>query len=271
MLQGIKYAVAESVKRNPWTWHIVWNAMPLTPLLLPHDKSYYGFLHLAGAGDGLFLDIGANNGITSAGFRKLNSRYRILAIEASVIHAPALARLKRREQAFDYIVTGVGRAPGSFQLFTPIYRGMPIHTHSSSSRPYMDVALRRDFSTAVVDRMTMDEQTVRIIEIDSLGLSPDIVKIDIEGADFEALQGMTKTIRRCRPAVMFEFTPGKSDGIAPFFLERGYRLLVFDDVANRFFPFDAALQAKKWSLSRLQVNVFAVPSEREVPERVAIM
>ena len=262
MLLKVKYAIAESVKRNPWTWHVVWNALPQIPFLLPHDKSYYGFTHLTGTGEGLFLDIGANNGISSAGFRKLNQRYRILALEANRLHVPALERLKRRIAAFDYRITGVGNTAGSFQLFTPLYRGIPVHTHTSASRSYMQVALRRDFPARVVDRMTIDEQTVEMISIDSLNLCPSLVKIDIEGADFDALLGMQATVARCRPAIMFEFTPGKSESMGPFFHERDYGLLVFDEVGNRFFSFEASREAEKWEHSGLQVNVFAVPNER---------
>ena len=221
MLLKLKYAIAESVKRNPWTWHVVWNALPRIPLLLPHDKSYYGFAHLTGSVDGLFLDVGANNGITAAGFRKLNRRYRILALEASRIHAPALERLKQKMEGFDYRITGVGKAGGSFRLFTPIFRGIPIHTHASASRGYMDVALRRDFPARVVDRVTVDEQTVEIIPIDSLDLSPSLVKIDIEGGDFDAVLGMQKTIARCRPPSCLSSRPERARAW-PRSFTRGY-------------------------------------------------
>ena len=204
MLLKVKYAIAESVKANPWTWHVVWNALPQIPFLLPHDKSYYGFTHLTGAGDGLFLDIGANNGISAAGFRKLNRRYRILALEANRIHVPALERLKRRIADFEYRITGVGSSAGSFRLFTPVYHSIPVHTHASASRSYMEVALRRDFPARIVDQMTIDEQTVEMLTIDSLNLSPNLVKIDVEGGEAAVLEGAARVLAECNPIILCE-------------------------------------------------------------------
>src|SRR5690242_3009928 len=96
MLDKLKYRAAEITKKHPRTWSWVWNSLPRITILLPHDKSYYGFRSLACHQDGLFLDVGANNGITAAGFRRLNKQYRILSIEANRCHEPALGRLKQR-------------------------------------------------------------------------------------------------------------------------------------------------------------------------------
>ena len=81
LFERLKYAVASVVKRNPTTWSLVWERMPHWPLLLPHERSYLGFRQLATRKEGLFLDVGANNGISAASFRKLNARYRTLSLE----------------------------------------------------------------------------------------------------------------------------------------------------------------------------------------------
>jgi FkbM family methyltransferase len=45
----------------------------------------------------------------------------------------------------------------------------------------------------------------------------DFIKIDVEGAEFPALQGGVKTICRCRPVIVFEFGIGAADhyGVKP--------------------------------------------------------
>ena len=261
MLKKLKYSMAEAIKKNPRTWSLVWNTLPRLTFLLPHDKTYYGFCHLATKKQGLFLDVGANNGMTAAGFRHLNTAYRILSVEANRHHEPALRRLKGRIQDFDYMISAVGRDPGELRLITPTYKGIPIHTHTSSSRDYLDVSLRRDFTPKVVDRIIYDEQVVETITIDSLNLNPDIVKIDVEGGDYEVLLGMTQTISRCRPFIMIEFTPKKTGAVTEFFAERSYKVFVFNEMQDRFGAFKEARETQAWQESGLQVNLFAIPAE----------
>ncbi len=94
-----KYIAAESIKKNPYSWALVWNVLPYIGFLLPHDKSYFGFRHLATAPAGLFLDVGGNNGMTAAGFRKINHTYDILSIEPNPCHEPALTPAEEKAHA----------------------------------------------------------------------------------------------------------------------------------------------------------------------------
>ncbi len=38
-------------------------------------------------------------------------------------------------------------------------------------------------------------------------LLPDLVKIDVEGAETQVLDGMHETVRRCRPNIIIDGTP----------------------------------------------------------------
>jgi FkbM family methyltransferase len=268
MLKRLKYAAAEVVKRHPIAWAWSWKMLPRLPFLLPHDKSYYGFKQLTRNEGGLFLDIGANNGISAAGFHKLNPHYGIVSIEANRHHEPALEHLKRKLTNFEYTLTGVGTEPAEFVLITPVYRGIPIHTHSSTSREYIQASLNRDFAPRIVESITYHDQTIAVVRVDSLGLEPDIVKIDVEGHDYAVLLGMTETISRCRPAVMIEFTPHNTGPFADFFARYTYDLFVYDVENDRFVAFDDERESRTWQNSGLQVNVFAIPAERRAAIRL---
>jgi FkbM family methyltransferase len=43
------------------------------------------------------------------------------------------------------------------------------------------------------------------IKIDSLGVDPDLIHLDIEGAEWEALLGAKETINRCKPLIVVEW------------------------------------------------------------------
>jgi FkbM family methyltransferase len=77
--------------------------------------------------------------------------------------------------------------------------------------------------------------TVETIAFDSYreqtGVQPDMVKVDVEGADVRALDGMEKTLRECKPAIVCELHPNRIesfgdtiDGFYSCLAEHGYRI-----------------------------------------------
>ncbi|MFZ2878999.1 MAG: FkbM family methyltransferase [Phototrophicaceae bacterium] len=53
-------------------------------------------------------------------------------------------------------------------------------------------------------RHVVEGDEVEVITLDSLGLWPDFVKIDVEGLEYRVLLGAEKTIRQNQPIVMLE-------------------------------------------------------------------
>jgi FkbM family methyltransferase len=77
---------------------------------------------------------------------------------------------------------------------------------------------------------------IEVITIDELVFRerlrpPSLVKIDVEGAEIEVLQGMTRTLRECRPVVLYEIDDQdraaferKQAGCDTFVRELGYQI-----------------------------------------------
>lgn len=60
----------------------------------------------------------------------------------------------------------------------------------------------------------IDQITVQTDELDRCippDLRIDLMKIDVEGAEFRVMKGGVQTIRRCRPVIIFEFGLGAAD------------------------------------------------------------
>ena len=263
LLKRMKFYLAGLVKQNPILWTIFWTIGARFNFLLPHDKSYYGFAVFAiSKPNGLFLDIGANNGITALGVHKVLPGYSIISIEADPSHRPALERAKRRIPNFQYETIGASNVEEELELYTPRLNGQQIHALTSSNLEYVKMSVARDFGESNMRAVTYDRCHVRCVPLDQLDLSPDIIKIDIEGQELLALTGLSNTIDRQRPIVMIEFTPNFSDKSVQYLAAKGYEFFVYKADTDVFYRFDIDREIETWSNGGLQVNLFSVPKER---------
>jgi FkbM family methyltransferase len=144
----------------------------------------------------LVFDIGAHVGDRVASFRRLGAR--IVAVEPQ----PAMAKLlklfygRRGDVAVEAVA--VGRAPGTISMM--INADNP--TVSTVSADFVNAA--RDAPGWESQRWTRSV-AVPVTTLDALiekhGL-PAFIKIDVEGFEHEALQGLTRAVK----ALSFEFT-----------------------------------------------------------------
>ncbi len=114
-------------------------------------------------------------------------------------------------------------------------------------------------------------QTVAGVPVDQLvapGQRIDLVKIDVEGAEHLALLGAADMLRRCRPIVISEFSPGQLQAVSgidgPGYLHwlqaMGYRLAVLR-LDGGFTPGEsaAAVMAAYEAAQRDHIDIVAVP------------
>lgn len=142
----------------------------------------------------VFYDVGANIGFfTILGARLVGPTGRVVAFEP----VPACARAVGRNielNAFGHAEIreeAVGAAGGRAQLLVV---GEASWSHLASTGRHADVR---------------DEIDVRVVAIDELVASgeippPDVLKIDTEGAELQALEGMRATLEQHRPSIVCE-------------------------------------------------------------------
>lgn len=259
----INSAIPRLLRYNPYTGFIGRRLFQYIPFLLPHDKSYYGFAHLVHQGPGLFLDVGANDGISAIGFRHIHSDYDIISIEPNLCHERALRKLKRRLTRFEFKLIGAGRERSQMTLYIPIYNGVPIYTAASLRRDYVMTTMEEQHLPGQKDKsIVIVEYKVDIVPLDELGLRPDIIKIDTEGFDLEVLLGLQQTIAAARPSILIEHNPDLLPKLEAFFKERDYLLLTYDHPSDSFTLFDKKKELDIYQHQKVTTNIFCVPKEK---------
>ncbi|MEX1187922.1 MAG: FkbM family methyltransferase [Bacteroidia bacterium] len=88
-----------------------------------------------------------------------------------------------------------GKTSFEFVKNAPAYSGLKRRTYSVSSP---------DIETIYVEKRRLDE----VLPADYI---PHLIKIDVEGAEFEVMQGSINTLTKHKPYILFEFGLGAAD------------------------------------------------------------
>jgi len=80
-----------------------------------------------------------------------------------------------------------------------------------------------NFGALPLDAPTGQQIPASIVTVDSLGLSPSLIKIDVEGMEGEVIAGASETIKRCSPAIYLENNGQDSKSAAAALAAINYR------------------------------------------------
>ncbi len=145
-----------------------------------------------------FLDVGSWVGVYAMrAAQVVGSRGRVFAFEPCSPTCSLLmkhVRLNHLEHIIEVIPTACSDQPGYMPLtnqpLSSENRLLPASANAELSHQTVGVAV------TTLDRFCAERQ-----------VSPDVVKVDVEGAEFQVLRGATELLRRERPLVFCELHP----------------------------------------------------------------
>ncbi|AMR26798.1 hypothetical protein A0257_06520 [Hymenobacter psoromatis] len=163
--------------------------------------------HLA-PGD-VFADVGAHFGYFSLlAARLVGEAGQVLAFEASRATYAVLAANVAAVPAVRARHCAVSDAPGQLAFYE-----FPVHYNEYNSLSIEQFAQEKWFQNEPATRIE-----VPAITLDSCFAAPapppDIIKIDVEGAEFQVVSGATELLRRAAPVVVLEYLEPKRHNAA---------------------------------------------------------
>lgn len=211
----------------------------------PDDPDFNAFRSMQLEDRGLILDIGANGGQSAIAFSFLFPQHRIVSFEPNPALWPDLDFIKRLiGDRFRYERLALANEPCSMKLYVPFVRDFPVTTRASLSR---EAAQRQCgfLKNEGLGDVDLRETVVEVVEADSLGLSPDIVKIDVEGFELGVLEGMQRTLERSHPLLLVE--SNENDAACHALLEGlGYSIRQFDAATHALVPVEPGVSTRNW-------------------------
>jgi FkbM family methyltransferase len=142
-----------------------------------------------------FVDIGANIGYFTIRLSLDNPLLQTVAVEATPSTAKILSEnlsLNNLSDRITVVNKAVGATPGSCQIFLPTVSG-----HSAASIRDQHPEEGSEIVDVEMDTISMILKNVSIT-------SNDLIKMDVEGAEFEVLKGSKMILENSRPTIFAE-------------------------------------------------------------------
>ena len=202
---------------------------------------------------GCFVDIGAHIGSISSEVLRTTPSASIYAIEAMPDKAVNLQQKFPKIHVFNYAV-------GNDQGTVPFYVNKNRSGYSSMIPPNDDSK----------DKWSKIQVQIKKLDQIILHISVDVIKIDVEGAEYEVILGSNKIIKNYRPLIMFESGPFLNNpemnnkiGIFNFFKDNNYILLVPNRLAHNDDGLTVDCFLDSHIYPRRTTNYFAIPVEKK--------
>jgi len=240
-MSAVKYRLVRFIESRPRLLTFIYNHIDKADFLFPHEKDYLGIPLVCDKDGGAILDIGANIGLSTIGFRKLGfTKNPVHMFEPNAGLIPRLENLAQRDRNIVIHNVALSNKAATSALFVPYFKDACLHTFSSFDRPLMEQSLRNNFPRDY-GRVVIKEFTVTLARYDDLKLPirPHFIKIDCEGHEGEVLEGMQETLNEFKPRLLIEYNPGNFERVYSI-LENAYRLAYYNARAHQVLPIEKA-------------------------------
>jgi FkbM family methyltransferase len=202
----------------------------------------------------LFVDVGAHIGSVMGEVIRQHPNARVIAIEAIPEKA---ARLRRRFQTATIHECAVADKCGRTTFFVDLQESGYSSLLSNGERPARSI----EVGMSTLDTLLPSEK-------------PEVLKIDVEGAELAALEGAKELVARSRPVIIFESASGTQakESLWQWFDDRNYAVCVPNRVPHNDdgLSLDGFLECHLYPMRT--TDFVAIPRERraEIRERARV-
>lgn len=267
LINIIKYKLVRSIEKNPTINLLIYNNIRFFKFLLPHEKDFLGMkLVCKNIKNEIFLDIGANLGISTMGFRQMGFVNKIYIFEPNYeIYKKYLIPLKKKNSNIYLKNYALGDKNQVKSFFVPYFKNNPIHYFGSFDKKYIVSSIKMTFPK-LFNQIIIKKKKIKIRKFDNsnINIKPHFIKIDVEGYDHVVIKGLMKTINKYNPIILVEYNVENFHLILKYL--RNYKPYVYNIKDNnllklkKYFYKTMISRSNKSNLLSNR-NIFFIPNE----------
>ena len=172
----------------------------------------------------IFIDIGANRGQTIQSVKLLRDFTMISFEPISYLYKKIIKNYRSND--IKIFCLGLSNKESTEFIYTPFYNKVPFYGLSSLSREESLNFFNEDrFLFFNSDLLKVKKFQIEIKTLDSLNLSCDFLKADVQGNEINTIKGAYETIKNSQPFIILE-RPSKDLEVA-FLKEFGYEPYIY--------------------------------------------
>jgi FkbM family methyltransferase len=171
---------------------------------------------------GLALDVGANRGQSAIRLARLKPDFNIISFEPNRRCQFALRVVKvMLGKRFRFESAGVSDQNGEVTYYEPFVNSLPV----SAEGTFLQENLDEEMEERLGKHYEVKKTIFPVLRLDDLNLSPDFVKIDVQGWELNVLRGARETILKYRPVLVIERNSHNERETTEYLEGLGYRKL----------------------------------------------
>jgi FkbM family methyltransferase len=204
----IKFFLKNYLEKFPRLIHFFLRNLNFFYIFLPFEKDYKALEIIFSektSKSGDIIDVGANHGQSSLSFRKLgfkNNNIYLFEPNSSLIKYIE----KIKDSKFHIFNYGLGHKKENVYLYKPVLNNTIIDSLSSNNLNLLKKQIKIQFPNKE-KYISYVKEKIKLLPFDTLKLKikPIIIKIDVEGNEFNVIKGMFMTIKKFLPIIILEY------------------------------------------------------------------
>lgn len=151
-----------------------------------------------------YIDVGASDGVSVRYFKKFLKFKKIICYEPNLFFKKRLEKIKSRKIKVYYY--GLSNFNNNFKLYVPVYNffnlKLYLHTYLFYKKEDLKKQLNLDFFFKKNIKIETIEYSLKKPRIKNF--KPDLIKIDVNGHEFEIIKSLKKIIFNYKPVIVVE-------------------------------------------------------------------